>query len=88
MKLDKNFVLRRVVDNAVLVPFGQKMIDFNGMISLNKVGAFLAEKLQEETTLEVLVAAVVEKYDVDAETATADVSRFLDELRANKALAE
>ncbi|MBQ1337133.1 MAG: PqqD family protein [Thermoguttaceae bacterium] len=88
MKLDKNFVLRRVVDNAVLVPFGQKMIDFNGMISLNKVGAFLAEKLQEETTLEALVAAVVEKYDVDAETAAADVSRFLDELRANKALAE
>ena len=88
MKLDKNFVLRRVVDNAVLVPFGQKMIDFNGMISLNKVGAFLAEKLQEETTHEALVAAVVEKYDVDAETAAADVSRFLDELRANKALAE
>ena len=88
MKLDKNFVLRRVVDNAVLVPFGQKMIDFNGMISLNKVGAFLAEKLQEETTLEALVADVVEKYDVDAETATADVSRFLDELRANKALSE
>ncbi|MGN1064459.1 MAG: PqqD family protein [Thermoguttaceae bacterium] len=88
MKLDKNFVLRRVVDNAVLVPFGQKMIDFNGMISLNKVGAFLAEKLQEETTLDALVAAVVEKYDVDAETATADVSRFLDELRANKALSE
>ena len=88
MKLDKNFVLRRVVDNAVLVPFGQKMIDFNGMISLNKVGAFLAEKLQEETTLDALVTAVVEKYDVDAETATADVSRFLDELRANKALAE
>ena len=88
MKLDKNFVLRHVVDNAVLVPFGQKMIDFNGMISLNKVGAFLAEKLQEETTLDALVAAVVEKYDVDAETAAADVSRFLDELRANKALAE
>ena len=88
MKLDKNFVLRRVVDNAVLVPFGQKMIDFKGMISLNKVGAFLAEKLQEETTLDALVTAVVEKYDVDAETATADVSRFLDELRANKALTE
>ena len=88
MKLDKNFVLRRVVDNAVLVPFGQKMIDFNGMISLNKVGAFLAEKLQEETTLEALVTAVVEKYDVDAETAAADVSRFLAELRANQALAE
>ena len=88
MKLDKYFVLRRVVDNAVLVPFGQKMIDFNGMISLNKVGAFFFFFLQEETTLDALVAAVVEKYDVDAETATADVSRFLDELRANKALSE
>ena len=88
MKLNSDFVLRRVVDSAVLVPFGQKMIDFTSLLSLNKVGAFLAELLQEETTTEALVAAVVERFDVDADTATKDVKAFLEQLSANGALEE
>lgn len=88
MKLSSEFVLRRIVDSAVLVPFGKKMIDFNGMLNLNKVGAFLAELLQEETTPEALVDAVVTRFDVDAETAAKDVGAFLEQLRVNGALEE
>ncbi len=88
MKLNSEFVLRRVVDSAVLVPFGKKMVDFNGMISVNKVGAFLVELLQNETTLDQLVDAAVERFEVDRETASNDVARFLDQLRSNGALDE
>lgn len=88
MKLNPEFLLRRVVDSAVLVPFGKKMVDFNGMFSLNKVGAFVAELLQEETTLEKIVDAVVERFTVDKETAEKDVRAFLDQLRQNGALDE
>ena len=88
MKLNPEFLLRRVVDSAVLVPFGKKMVDFNGMLSLNKVGAFVAELLQEETTLEKIVDAVVERFAVDKETAEKDVRVFLDQLRQNGALDE
>ncbi|MBQ9813433.1 MAG: PqqD family protein [Thermoguttaceae bacterium] len=88
MKLNSEFLLRRVVDSAVLVPFGKKMVDFNGMLSLNKVGAFVAELLQEETTLEKIVDAVVERFAVDKETAEKDVRVFLDQLRQNGALDE
>lgn len=88
MQLNSNFVLRRVVDTAVLVPFGQKMVQFEGLLSLNKVGAFIAELLQEETTLDALVAKVVERFEIDAETATRDVEAFLAELRRHGALVE
>ncbi len=88
MKLSSDFVLRRVVDSAVLVPFGKKMIKFNGMLTLNKVGAFIAEKLQEETTAEAIVEAVVERFEIDNDTAARDVETFLTQLRENGALSE
>lgn len=88
MKLNSDFLLRRVVDSAVLTPFGKKLARFNGMMTLNKVGAFIAEQLQEERTLDELVDAVVERFDVDRETASRDAAAFIEELRANGALDE
>ncbi len=88
MKLNQDFIYRRVVDSALLVPCGNKRANFNGILSLNKVGAFVAEKLQEETTFESLVESVVNKFEVDAQTATRDIETFLDQLRANGALDE
>ena len=88
MKLSPDFVARRVVDSAVLVPFGTAQVNFNGLLTLNKTGAFLAEKLKEETTVDDLVAALLEKFEIDEETARRDLDVFLDQLRANGALVE
>lgn len=88
MKLNSDFLLRRVVDSVVLTPFGKKLARFNGMMTLNKVGAFIAEQLLEERTLDELVDAVVERFDVDRETAARDAAAFIEELRANGALDE
>ena len=48
----------------------------------NPTAAFLFELLQTEQTEDSLVAALTEKYDVDADTARADVREMLDTLRA------
>lgn len=88
MKLSNDFVLRKVVDSAVLVPFGKKTVNFNGMLTLNKVGMFIAELLQNETTLDAAVDAVVEHFEVERETAVKDVEKFLQQLRENGALCE
>ncbi|MBQ9873267.1 MAG: PqqD family protein [Thermoguttaceae bacterium] len=88
MKLSSGFVLRRVLDKAILVPFGGKLVDFNGMIKVNKVGAALVERLQNEATLEDLVDLVLERFDVDEQTANRDVQAFLEQLRRNGALIE
>ena len=45
------------------------------------MAAFLFELLQTEQTEDSLVEALTEKYDVDADTARADVREMLDTLR-------
>ena len=80
MKIKENFLLRQVADTWVVMPIGQEMLDFNGMLTLNETGAFLWQKLQEGADLEALVKALTSEYDVDAETARIDVREFLDKL--------
>ena len=41
MKLKEDFLLRQVADTWVVMPIGQEMLDFNGMLTLNETGAFL-----------------------------------------------
>ena len=62
--------------------FSSRRTCFNGVIHNNPTAAFLFELLQTEQTEDSLVAALTEKYDVDADTARADVREMLDTLRA------
>jgi hypothetical protein len=80
MKIDKSFILREIAGDYVIVPTGETALQFNGLITVNEVGAFLWEKLQEEITEQELVEAVLAEYEVDADTAQKDVSEFLDYL--------
>ena len=83
MKIKNNFLLRQVAETWVVMPIGQEMLDFNGMLTLNETGAFLWQKLQEGADLEALVAALTAEYDVDADTARADALGFLVKLTAS-----
>ena len=80
MKIKNNFLLRQVADTWVVMPIGQEMLDFNGMLTLNETGAFLWQKLQEGGDVDSLVAALTGEYDVSAEVARVDVQAFLDKL--------
>ena len=80
MKIKENFLLRQVADTWVVMPFGQDMLDFNGMLTLNETGALLWQKLQEGADLEGLVAALTAEYNVSAEIARADAEEFCQKL--------
>ena len=86
MKLKDGFLMRTVAGKTVVLPCDEAL-DLNMMITLNDTGAFLWEKLQEETTQEALVAALLGEYDVDEETAKASVAAFVEKLNANGFLA-
>ena len=82
MKLKEGFVLRQIAGAYVVVAVGLQTLDFKGMIRLNETGAFLWKQLAEnECTAESLVTAMTTEYDVDAETAAADVDTFVASLR-------
>ena len=80
MKVDKEFILREIAGEYVIIPTGNTVLSFNGLISVNEVGAFLWNMLQKDVTVDELVTGVLEEYDVDEETAREDIQAFLDVL--------
>lgn len=80
MRVEKDFILREIAGDYVIIPTGNMVLTFNGLISVNEVGASLWKMLQEDVTIEDLVAGVLEEYNVDEETAREDIQEFLDEL--------
>ena len=87
MKRSADFLLRDVAGTLVVVPVGAAVSGFPGMITLNPVGAYIWELLEQEQTVESLVAAITARYEVDAEKAREDVSAFVEKLAATGAVA-
>jgi len=88
MKIKDGFLLRKVAGTDIVVPIGGRVIDFKGMMALNELGRFIWEALQSECTFDELISAVLENYDVDADTAKTDIKDFLTLIRKNGALIE
>lgn len=87
MKLKSTIVLRKIAGETILVPVGEDAVRVNGLITVNEVGALICEQLKEERTVEALVAAVTAQFDVDAQTARADIASFIHTLEENDLLA-
>jgi len=88
MKLKSTIILRKIAGETILVPVGEDAVRVNGLITVNEVGALLiCEQLKEERTVEALVAAVTAQFDVDAQTARADIASFIHTLEENDLLA-
>ena len=75
-----NFVFRRIVDEAVLVPIQQDVVDMDCIYTLNAVGALIWEKLGGGATLAELEAAVLGGFDAEPEAVTGDLADFLAQL--------
>lgn len=82
MKTKSDYMLRKVAGTYVVVPTGKASLDFSGMISLNSTGAFLWELLDEEKSEEDLLTAMLQEYDTDEATVRADISKFIEKLKA------
>jgi hypothetical protein len=80
MKRKDDFLLENVGGQDLLIPLGSKVLDTNGMVMLNPTARFIWELLAEDRSLEELVAAVVEQFDVGADRAGADVRAFVHHL--------
>ena len=80
MRVDKEFVLREISGDYIIIPTGKTVLEFNGLITVNEVGVSLWKMLQEEVTIEDLVQGILEEYDVEEEVAREDIQEFLDTL--------
>ena len=86
MKAKNGFSIKQVADSFVIVPVGERIVDFSAMITINDTGAFLWEKLQNDITVEELAQSLASEYDIDADTALEDVKEFTDALLSKKVI--
>ncbi len=81
MKAQKDFILRNLAGEYVLAPVGDRIKEFDGLVLMNELSAFIWEKLQRDVSREELIAAILEDYNVDAETCARDLDAALEEMR-------
>lgn len=78
MRIKDGFELREICGENVILSHGMENIDFSKIISLNETAAFLwKEAVGKDFDEQSLSDALLDAYDVDAETVRKDVERIL-----------
>lgn len=81
MKLRGEFAVREVADRVIAVPVGAWAIDFHSMILLNSVSRVIWSCLEQGTTVDRIVSALCDRFEVSRALALADTEEFLEHLR-------
>lgn len=81
MKIKNGYLLREVAGENVVIAVGEAARDFKGMIRLNPTGAFLWKLLESDTDESAMLAAMLDKYDIDEDTAKRDIAAFVSSVK-------
>lgn len=78
MRIKKDFNLREVCGEYIIVAEGKENIDFCNIISMNESSAYLWKEIQDKDfDAEYLAELLTNQYDVDKETALKDVKNLV-----------
>ena len=81
MKFKKEFMLREIVGETVLIPTGETAAHFNGLISVNELGRFIWDNYEKAKDEDELLSFILDEYEVERDVAKADLDEFLQILR-------
>lgn len=80
MKIAKDFILREIAGECVLIPTGETTQEFNGLITISDTARFIWEHLEQVDSLDEMVGLLLEEYEIDKETVTQDAIGFISQL--------
>lgn len=80
MKINGDFMIREIAGDTILVATGQASQNFNGMITLNEVGSFILEKIEECESENELISKILDEFEVDENIAREDTREFIEQL--------
>lgn len=81
MKLNKLYVIKDIAGETVIVPTGNAIQNFNGLISTNDVAGFIWKHVEECETPDDMVRKVLEAFDGDPDIIEKEVLEFLETLK-------
>lgn len=77
MKLNKNYIVKNVLDSDILVDIKS---NFNGVIKLNKTSKDIIELTEKGYNRQQIIDELFNKYDVDKESLIKDVDSFINKM--------
>lgn len=80
MIISPGFKLMNIADEHLLVPVGEKAVSFKGVVTLTESSYYLLNLMYEPKSKSELVNDLVQEFDVDEDTAKADIDLFVAKL--------
>ncbi len=81
MKLKQRLIKKVIADEYVYVSVKSSEDSYEGIITVTESGAVLLDTLTHECDREMLIKALTDVYDIDAQTAAKDVDDFVKKIR-------
>lgn len=81
MKIKDGFLLREVAGNYVVIAVGEDAVNFNSIITVNEIGAYIWNKINEGKNEEAIADDIIGEYSIDRNTALKDIGEFTNQLR-------
>lgn len=82
MYLKTGFMLREIANQWIVVPLGQRTVEFNAIMNLSETGALIWKGLEQKLEQENIIEIIMEQFDVDRETLTNDFVLFMNDLES------
>lgn len=79
-QLTKNFVMRRILDEVILVPVSPEARQQNNLLVLNPLGAQVVEGVRAGLSAHEIQQQALDEFEAEEAQITSDVDRFLSEL--------
>ena len=80
MRIAKEFILREIAGECVLVPTGATTHEYNGLITMSDTARFIWENMEKAESLEEMIQMILDEYEIDEETAKKDAIGFISQL--------
>lgn len=80
MKIKQGFVLRRVLDEAIVIASGEASKSFHGMVKLNDSAADIWGWIENGDSEADIAAKLAEKYELSEEKASADTKAMISQM--------
>ena len=81
MKIKKDFVLREIAGEYILIPTGTTTQEFNGLITINDVAAFIWKNIENVSSIDEMINLVLDEYEVEEDVVRNDIQEFVNQLK-------
>ena len=88
MTVNKDFVVRTVAGETMLIPVGKNVLKYNGIFTLSESGAMIYRLLCEDKTEEEIIAVLAESFGENEATLKSDYDEFISQLKETDIISE